>query len=194
MVDRYESNDSGAGIISLNYQDNRGAERFRSILRDFSTPQMGIETYPISTILKRYALSVYLHRHHPCPTRHFGEVFAMCNPGMRGAMTVVDCKDIKTGPRAGSRVLTLEGDEEFLDCLAKYDRNYRFRLSNKKFYISGGNRKDTASPAQVPSLPREQVYGLLQSNVDTIVENARKQVEEHAAYLARHGRVNDENL
>jgi hypothetical protein len=35
---------------------------------------------------------------------------------------------------------------------------------------------------------------LLRSHVDVIVGNARQQVEEHAAYLARHGRAAEENL
>jgi hypothetical protein len=194
VVQSYEVNDSGVGIISLNYQDPIGAEKFRDILRSFSTTDMMVETYPVSTILKRYALSVYLHRHHPCPTQHFGEIFALCNPGLKGKMTVIDVKEIKGGPRAGSRVFTLEGDEEFLQCLSQYERNHRFRLANKKFFINGGARKDSSSAVNVPDLPRDQVYSLLQANLDKIVANARERVEEHAKFLESRGLNADENL
>ena len=118
----------------------------------------------------------------------------MCNPGMKGQMTVIDVKEIKGGPRGGSRVFTLEGDEEFLQCLSQYERNHRFRLANKKFFINGGARKDSSTAVVVPDLPRDQVHSLLQANVDKIVENARQRVEEHAKFLNSRGLNPEENL
>ena len=112
---------------------------------------------------------------------------------MKGQMTVIDVKEIKGGPRAGSRVFTLEGDEEFLACLAKYERNHRFRLANKRFFINGGARKDSSTSVAAPDLPRDQVQSLLQANVDKIVENARQRVEEHARFLESRG-LSDENM
>jgi hypothetical protein len=56
VVDTVVVNDDGIGILGVNYQDFDGAERFRSILRGYSTTNMGVETYPMSDMLKRYAL------------------------------------------------------------------------------------------------------------------------------------------
>jgi len=183
------------GIIVLNYQDNGvGAERYRAILRGFSTEAMMVETYPVSDMLKRYALTIFLHRHHTVPDHRIGEVIKIHNQGLKGSFTIIYTKRIKSGPREGARILSLSASEDFLDSLSRYDKNHRFRLSHKRFFITGGVRKDSSPSAPLPSLPADQVSSLLQGNMSKILENATRQVEERARHLSGSGRLNEEAL
>jgi hypothetical protein len=195
VVEDIAMNDSGVGVIVLNYQNNgEGAERFRAILRGFSTPQMEVETYPVADLLKRYALTIFLHKHHSIPDHRIGEVLKIHNQGLKGSFTIIYNKRIKTGPRQGARILSLSASDEFLDSLSAYERNYRFRLSNKRFYITGGIRKDSSPAAPLPSLPSAQVSSLLQDNMSKIIDNANRQIEERFRQLSVNGRAREESL
>jgi hypothetical protein len=94
----------------------------------------------------------------------------------------------------GSRILSLSASEEFLQSLANFDRNHRFRLSNKRFYITGGVRKDSSPSAPMPPLPTEQVTGLLHGNMATIINIANQQLEERCRHLAGQGRLREDDL
>jgi hypothetical protein len=195
VVEDINVNDAGVGIIVLNYQgEGLGAERYRAILRGFSTPELGIETYPVADMLKRYALTIFLHRHHSVPDHRIGEVIKIHNQGLKGSFTIIYNKRIKSGPRAGARVLSLSASEEFLESLAQFEKNYRFRLSHKRFFITGGVRKDSSPSVPTPSLPADQVSSLLHGNKAKIIENANRQVEERSRHLAANGRYSEEAL
>jgi hypothetical protein len=194
VVDTVAVNDSGIGIIGLSYKDFDGAERYRAILRSYSSEEMIVETYPVSDILKRHALTIYLHKHHHTPDHRIGEVLKIMNPGLKGSFTIIYNKLIKSGPREGSRIISLDASEDFLDSLAQFEKNYRFRLANKRFFISGGVRKDSSPSEPVPKLPSEQITSLLNSNMSLILANANRQVEERRRYMASHGQHSEENL
>jgi hypothetical protein len=195
VVEDISVNDAGLGIIVLNYQgEGLGAERYRTILRSFSTQAMEVETYPVADMLKRYALTIFLHRHHSVPDHRIGEVIKIHNQGLKGSFTIIYNKRIKSGPRAGARVLSLSASEDFLESLAQYDKNHRFRLSHKRFFITGGVRKDSSPSTPTPSLPAEQISSLLQGNMAKIIDNANRQVEERCRHLSASGRLNEELL
>jgi hypothetical protein len=78
--------------------------------------------------------------------------------------------------------------------LAKFEKNHRFRLANKKFFISGGLRKDSSPTEPLPKLPSAQITNLLQSNMGLIVANANRQVEERRQHLVGRGNVSEEFL
>jgi hypothetical protein len=195
IVEDIKVNDQGIGIIVLNYQGNgEGAERYRQILRGFSTPELGVETYPVSNLLKRYALTIYLHRQHSVPDHRIGECIKIHNQGLKGSFTIIYNKKIKAGPRAGSRILSLSASEDFLQSLSQYDRNYHFRLSNKRFYITGGVRKDSSPSAPMPPLPTDQVTSLLHGNMAKIIDIANQQLEERCRHLSGQGRLREDDL
>ena len=195
VVEDIKVNDQGLGIIVLDYQDNgTGAERYRAILRGFSTPELGVETYPVADLLKRYALTIYLHRQHSVPDHRIGECIKIHNQGLKGSFTIIFNKKIKTGPRTGSRILSLSASEEFLQSLAQFDRNHRFRLSNKRFYITGGIRKDSSPSAPLPPLPTDQVTSLLHGNMAKIIDIANQQLEERSRHLSGQGRFREDEL
>ena len=80
-----------------------------------------------------------------------------------------------------SRVLALDGSPEFLESLSKTRKDHKFRLSNKRFYISGGVRLDSkSSPVAFPSLTQEQSTSILQRNLDKIFQNAKRHQAEHS--------------
>ena len=194
VVDSVAVNDAGIGLIGVNYQDMDGAERFRGILRSYSTDDMLVETYPVSDILKRHALTIFLHRHHHTPDHRIGDVLRIMNPGLKGSFTIIYNKLIKSGPRQGSRIPSLDASDEFLESLSRFDKNHRFRLANKKFFISGGIRKDSSPTEPLPKLPSAQITNLLTSNMGLIVANANRQVEERRQFMAGQGRHSEENL
>jgi hypothetical protein len=101
---------------------------------------------------------------------------------------------IKSGPREGSRIISLDASEDFLDSLSQFEKNHRFRLANKRFFISGGVRKDSSPSEPVPKLPSAQITNLLNSNMALILANANRQVEERRRHMASRGQHSEENL
>jgi hypothetical protein len=116
-----EADDKGIGRIALNLQAGSGASRFRDLIRSYSTEKVEFETYPITAILKRHAISAYLHSGHYVRNPQLAAVIAKCNPGLKGRFTLIDVKELKpkleekrpaTAPPP--RIITLDGDREFL--------------------------------------------------------------------------------
>jgi hypothetical protein len=118
----------------------------------------------------------------------------MMNPGLKGTFTILYNKLIKSGPREGARILSLDASEDFLESLSHFDKNHKFRLANKRFFITGGIRKDSAPSQPVRQLPSGQITSLLNANMKTIIEIANIQVEERRKQLARLGSRVEENL
>ena len=108
-------------------------------------------------------MSIFLHSQHYVPTERLASVIALCNQDtLRGEFTILNIKSLKTNERVGARVLALDGSPEFLESLAKTRKDHKFRLSNKRFYISGGTRLDSKStPSSFPSLTSEQSTSIL---------------------------------
>ena len=182
VTDSCEPDAVGVGFISLNYQYRAGAERYKSIIQSYSTPEMKVQLYPTTKHLNRCALSIFLHSQHYVPTERLASVIALCNQDtLRGEFTILNIKSLKTNKKVGARVLALDGSPEFLDSLSKTKKDHKFRLSNKRFYISGGVRLDSKSaPSAFPSLTPEQSTSILNRNLDKILQNAKKQQTEHA--------------
>ena len=183
VADSCEPDATGVGFISLNYQYRAGAERFKQILQGYSTDDMKVQLYPTTKHLNRCALSIFLHSQHFVPTERLASVIALCNQDtLRGEFTILNIKSLKTNKRVGARVLALDGSPEFLESLAKTKKDHKFRLSNKRFYISGGTRLDSKStPSSFPSLTSEQSTSILTRNLDKILANAKRQQSENAS-------------
>ena len=184
VTDSCEPDAVGVRFISLNYQYRTGAERYKKIIQSYSTEEMKVQLYPTTKHLNRCALSIYLHAQHFVPTERLASVIALCNQDtLRGEFTILNIKSLKTNKKVGARVLALDGSPEFLESLSKTRKDHKFRLSNKRFYISGGARLDSKSnPASFPSLTPEQSTSILNRNLDKILQNAKKQQTEHARF------------
>ena len=152
-------------------------------MQGYSTEDMKVQLYPITKYLNRCALSIFLHSQHFVPTERLASVIALCNQDtLRGEFTILNIKSLKTNKRVGARVLALDGSPEFLESLSKTKKDHKFRLSNKRFYISGGTRLDSKStPSSFPSLTSEQSTSILTRNLDKILANAKRQQSENAS-------------
>ena len=75
----------------------------------------------------------------------------------------------------GARILTLDGSPEFMASLAATRKDQKFKLGYKTFYITGGVRLDLSPSDTAPALPAAQIYGILSSNINKIVANAKRQ-------------------
>ena len=181
VTDSCEPDAVGVGFISLNYQYRAGAERYKQILQSYSTEEMKVQLYPTTKHLNRCDLSIYLHSHYYVPTERLASVIALCNQDtLKGEFTILNIKSLKTNKKVGARVLALDGSPEFLDSLSRTKKDHKFRLSNKRFYISGGVRLDSKSTPNVfPELTAEQSTSILSRNLDKILANAKRQQEQH---------------
>jgi hypothetical protein len=195
VVEFAEVNDRGLGIISLNGQNLEAMARYRAIIREFGSGDIIYETYPTATLLKKHAVTVYLHDGHYLRNEQIGPIFARKNPDLVGKFTIASIKELK--PKVGDgrdmstmppRVVTINGSPEFLDSLAKFPKNYRFKLGYKMVFLNGGLRKDSSESSKAeasgaPELPAAQITDILKSHQELIVAAARRQEAE------REGRV-----
>jgi hypothetical protein len=81
------------------------------------------------------------------------------------------------------RVVTINGSPAFLDSLARFTKNHKFKLGYKFVYLNGGVRRDSSESsrtetADTPALPDAQISDLLKSHQDLIVAAARRQEAE----------------
>jgi hypothetical protein len=174
----------------LNAQDREGLERYRGIIRDSGSGDISYETYPTATILKKHAISMFLHDGHYVRNDQIGPIFARRNPQLEGKFTIASVKELKTkiGQEKSTmpaRVVTINGSPQFLQSLSKFHKNYKFKLGYKFVYLNGGVRADTSEAsvqemASAPALPLEQITDILKSHQDTIVSITRMQEAERA--------------
>ena len=69
-------NRAGVGIITLNYGNYTAAERYRALITSCSNDKISFATYPATEVLKRYAITAYIHpglKH--IPTKMLAQVF-----------------------------------------------------------------------------------------------------------------------
>jgi hypothetical protein len=137
-----------------------GLRRYRQILRDFSSEAISYETYPTATLLKKHAVTMFLHDGHYIRNEQIGPIFARRNPELAGKFTIASIKELKPRPGAGEkstmppRVVTINGSPSFLKNLAGFSKNHK--LGYKMVYLNGGMRRDSseASKRKVPHLCR----------------------------------------
>jgi hypothetical protein len=189
-----EPDANGIGKLSLNLQVGSGGDRLMERIRDFSTNEVEYELYPTAPILKKHALTIYLHDGHFISNARLATTIAKCNPGLKGNFTLTDIKEMKPRVPPGQtlnpdkplpRILTLDGDADFLRSLAQFNKNHRFKLANKNFYLNGGVRKDSTPEAQesakaLPPLPASQISEILKAHNERIIAEAKRQEEVRA--------------
>ena len=108
VLEHAEVSKTGIGYITLNYGSHKAAERYRELIISCSTPSVRFATYPTTNVMKRYAITAFLHqglRH--IPSKMIAQVFKGCNPDIKGSFTLVDCQTIIEGDRKGARIVSL---------------------------------------------------------------------------------------
>ena len=169
-------NKLGIGVIQLNYGYPEGAETMRRIIEQMSTPMVSYNTYPAVDLIKRHAVTVFVHDGYDgIPTDLLGPSLKMANPDMHGDFEVIDSRTLKIEGRKDCRLLSLDCSPEFLDYLATKPRNHRYPMISHKVYINGGKRSDSLTEYTAPRLSHEDSAKLVKSHSGWILETlARK--------------------
>ena len=114
--------------------------------------------------MKSYALTAFF----PRATKHVGTkklIFWLLsnNPGLKGKIWPVEAKkypdDHPIARHRGARILSFAGDQEFLDSLGNFPRDFPFRIRLANVFIRGGDRA-TPGSAQKRKRPRMTEEGL----------------------------------
>ena len=143
-----------------------GAETMRRIIEQMSTPMVSYNTYPAVDLIKRHAVTVFVHDGYDgIPTDLLGPSLKMANPDMHGDFEVIDSRTLKIKGRKDCRLLSLDCSPEFLDFLATKPRNFRYPMISHKVYINGGKRSDSPTEYTAPRLSHEDSAKLVKSQL-----------------------------
>ena len=102
------------------------------------------ETFPTLALIKKYSLTIYLAASisHVNPSRCL-KWLRSCNRKLQGKMWSLNTKKFpKSHPRVGARIVAITGDQQFLDSLHRFPRDYPFDIKIANLYIRGGQRTD----------------------------------------------------
>ena len=91
-LEHAEPNEDGIGKLTLNLQPGSGGQQFIEVIRGYSTPEVQYELYPTAPLLKKHALTIFLHDGHFIRNARLATTIAKCNPGLKGSFTLVDIK------------------------------------------------------------------------------------------------------
>ena len=140
-------------------------EDIRGTVRAIVYKGQCFETFPKKAIMKSYALTAFF----PRSTKHVGTkklIFWLisCNPGLKGKIWPEEAKkypdDHPIARRRGARILSFTGDQEFLDSLRNFPRDFPFSIRLANVFIRGGDRASSSGNAQKKRRPRMTEDGL----------------------------------
>ena len=130
--------------FSIKTGDLQQISDFRAIIRSLFIGGKTYETFPKLALIKKYSLTIYL------PASISGAKpnkclrwLRSCNRKLQGKMWSINTKKFpKSHPRAGARIVAITGDQQFLDSLHRFPRDYPFDIKIANLYIRGGQRTD----------------------------------------------------
>ena len=130
--------------------------------------------------MKSFSLTAYFPRSTKCVgTKKLIAWLLSCNRGLKGNIWPIEArKYADTHPivrQRGARILSFTGDQEFLDSLQRFPRNFPFHIKLANVYIRGGTRTEegqTVLKRRRPRMTAEALKNLLQRHGKEIVEDA----------------------
>ena len=137
--------DTGVGIVAITTDDLSLVEEFRDVVAQVEYEGQRFITMPKQMLLKKYALTIYFGRQfHRFETPKLMEWLGICND-LRGEFELVETrnfpKDHDNPRRRGARIVAFEGNQEFLDSLHSFPKDYPFNIRfGGNLYIRGGDR------------------------------------------------------
>jgi hypothetical protein len=174
---------TGTGVFTIKTGQMTHITGFRAMLRDMVVNGRCFESIPKQAILNKYSLTLFISpsvAH--VDTKKVLEWLLDLNRGLRGEIKPVSVRKFKDSfpieKRRGARLVSFTGDQEFLDSLHKFPRDYPFDVKVGNIYIRGGDRTDLAFPknrqsqAQRPRMSQAAVNALLTANKGDIAEQA----------------------
>ena len=176
-------NQTGTGVFTIKTGRMDHIDGFRGLIRSLVLNGRCFESIPKQAILNKYSLTLYISptvAH--VDTKKVLEWLLDLNRGLRGEIKPVSVRKFKESfpneKRRGARLVSFTGDQDFLDSLHKFPRDYPFDVKVGNIYIRGGNRTDLAYPknrqsqGQRPKMSPAAVSALLTANKGDIVDGA----------------------
>ena len=182
---------TGVGCFSVRTGKLTDIEDIRGTVRAIFYKDCCYETFPKKAIMKSYALTAFF----PRATKHVGTkklIFWLisCNPGLKGKIWPVEAKKYPDNHpiarRRGARILSFTGDQQFLDSLRNFPRDFPFSIRLANVFIRGGDRAAPGSTTQKKKRPRMTEEGLRK-----LLERHGKEVTDEAE--AEEGSTYDKN-
>ena len=174
---------TGVGLFSMGCENMALVELFRSLLRIKGYKNLYVESFPKQTLLGSYAMTLYAHKGSlPYRPAVLIALLMQSNPDLKGSIEVLESKNYPlnhaTEKRRGARIISLQADQEFLDCIHAYPTSYPFTAGIlKNLYIRGGTRRNTKDPnarkpPRRPRLSKTSQKRLLQQSNNDIMKNS----------------------
>ena len=144
---------TGVGLFSMGCEKMGLVELFRSLLRIKGYKNLHVESFPKQTLLGSYAMTLYAHKGSlPYRPAILVALLMQSNPDLKGSIEVLESKNYPlnhaTEKRRGARIISLQANQEFLDCIHEYPTSYPFTAGIlKNLYIRGGTRRNTKDPS-----------------------------------------------
>ena len=174
---------TGVGLFSMGCENMGLVELFRSLLRIKGFKDLYVESFPKQTLLGSYAMTLYAHKGSlPYRPAILVALLMQSNPDLKGSIEVLESKNYPlnhaTEKRRGARIISLQANQEFLDCIHEYPTSFPFTAGIlKNLYIRGGTRRNTKDPnarkpPRRPKLSKSSQKRLLQQSNEEVMKNA----------------------
>ena len=147
---------TGIGVFAMDTAKLDLIAVFRAIIRDLKHDDLEFETFPKNSLINMYGLTLYVHKGtRPFRPTKIVELLRRSNPRLAEEYPMSHAIEKKRGVR----IITLMGNQEFLDSIYEYPPNYPFGASIlRNLYIRGGGPGGTPKTPSPRNLPAEPVW------------------------------------
>ena len=171
---------TGIGCFSVKTGKLEDMQDIRGTLRTIIISGECLESFPKRVLMKSYSLTAFF----PCSTKCVGmnkldTWLLSCNWGLQGKIWPIEAPrypdDHPIARRRGARILSFTGDQEFLDSLQRFPKDFPFNIRIANVYIRGGERDkkgQTVLRRRRPRMTAEALKNLLCRHGKEIAEDA----------------------
>ena len=132
------------------------------------------ETFPRLAILKKFQLSAYFPKSTSrIDNQRLCDWLMSCNEGLRGQIAPIDVKYFPAGhPRKGARVIIFSGNQDFLDSLQNFPKDFPFNINIGNVYVRGGTRTgESKRKSKRPNISPGSIEQIVLKSVNDIMRN-----------------------
>ena len=100
-----------------------------------------------------------------------------CNEGLRGQIAPIDVKYFPAGhPRKGARVIIFSGNQDFLDSLQNFPKDFPFDIHIGNVYVRGGTRTgESKRKSKRPNINPGSIEKIVLKSVNDIMRGQNLQ-------------------
>ena len=177
---------TGVGCFSVKTGKHGHLEDIRGVLRSIILKGQCFESFPKKALMKTFSLTAYFPRSTKCVgTKKLLHWLLSCNRGLKGNIWPIEARkypdDHPIVRRRGARIVSFTGDQDFLDSLQRFPKEFPFNIKLANVYVRGGART-TEGKAPVrrrrPKMTAKALRNLLTRHGKEIVEDAEAEDDE----------------